>query len=311
MHEGRISKTEETKVPKLALGENGFIFGQPWHDRYEKKQILEFAAEQGFDGIELHQYYEPYKRGDESKIRKEYEDYGLEIPCIQTGGAGGRFSPISPREESREKFVEALSGLIEFAHGLGAKVAVLSPPMMLNPEVIMAGYTHEQMVGLYIDACSQLVETAEKNDVVMAIEPEPQMLLNGGFIRKPVEDVVELLDSIQSKYVAINYDTTHIYRLSKGDPVGYLKALKGRVGWTHLADNDGSATPYLLSSTHLVFGEGNVDMQGVMKTLKDTCGHLEWLDVDVWENPKPFETARENKRILESILERISWTNGK
>jgi len=150
-----------------------------------------------------------------------------------------------------------------------------------------------------------------ENGPVMAIEPEPQMLLNGGFIRKPVEDVVELLDSIQSKYVAINYDTTHIYRLSKGDPVGYLKALKGRVGWTHLADNDGSATPYLLSSTHLVFGEGNVDMQGVMKTLKDTCGHLEWLDVDVWENPKPFETARENKRILESILERISWTNCK
>jgi L-ribulose-5-phosphate 3-epimerase UlaE len=57
----------------------------------------------------------------------------------------------------------------------------------------------------------------------------------------------------------------------------------------------------------LTFGEGNINIEEIMRTLKETCPHLEWLQVDVWENQKPFETAEKNKKILESILKRISW----
>ena len=224
-----------------------------------------------------------------------------------SGGIEERSKCPLPNKETRDKFVESLCELIEFANALGAKVAVVSPPMMLRPDVIMAGYTHEEMVRVFIDTCSRLIETAEKNDVVLALEPEPQMIINGGFVRTPLEDVLVVLDAIQSKNFMINYDITHVYRLSKKDPVGFLKALKGRVGWTHLADNDGEPTPYLLSSMHLVFGEGNVDIEQVMIALKETCYHLEWLDIDVWESPAPFEQARKNKDILVSILKRISW----
>jgi sugar phosphate isomerase/epimerase len=293
-------------MPELCLGENGFILGQPWHDLYEKKQILDFAKEERFKGIELHPYYEHYKRGDEEKIRKEYERYGLEIPCIQTGTATMAYSPISPDEEIRNEFVKTLKEWIEFAHALGATVTTLSPPQFTF-ELIPAGYTHEDMVKLFIDTCSQIVETAEKNGVVLALEPEPPMILNGGFFRKPIDDVLEVLDQIKSKNFKILYDVTQINVLSKGNPVDFLKALKGRVGWTHIADNDGSLTPYLLSSKHMVFGEGNINIEGVIRTLKETCPHLEWLEVDVNENPTPFETAKKNKKIVESILKRVEW----
>jgi sugar phosphate isomerase/epimerase len=89
--------------------------------------------------------------------------------------------------------------------------------------------------------------------------------------------------------------------------VGFLKALKGRVGWTHIADNDGWITPYFFSSNHLEFGKGNINIEAVMKTLKETCPHLQWLQVDVWENTTPFETASRNKKVLEGILKRIKW----
>nr|MDO8133403.1 sugar phosphate isomerase/epimerase family protein [Candidatus Njordarchaeum guaymaensis] len=293
-------------MPKFCLGQNGFIFGQPWHEMIDKEQILEFAKKEGFKGIELHPYYESFSKGSEDSLREEYESHGLKIPCIQTGFVTGMYSPISSSEDTRLQFVKTMKEWIEFAGALRAEVATVSPPQF-GADVIMAGYSHDDMVNLFIDALSQVVETAEENKVILAFEPEPQMILNGGFVRKPIEDTLKVLEAIKSKNVKVLYDTTHANTLSKGDPVGFLKALKGRVGWTHIADNDGWVTPYFLSSNHLEFGKGNIDIEAVMKTLKATCSHLEWLQVDVWESTAPFETAKKNKVVLESILKRIRW----
>jgi sugar phosphate isomerase/epimerase len=292
---------------KFCLGENGFIFGKPWHDEIDRQQILEFAQKEGFNGLELHPFYESFSKGSEDEIRDELKGYGLEIPCIQTGFVTGMYSPLSPSEDTRKEFQDNMKEMIEFAHLLGASTATVSPPQF-GADIVMAGYSHDEMVNMFIDALSQLVETAEQNQVVLAFEPEPQMILNGGFIRAPVEDTLKVLDAIQSDYVKVNYDVTHANTLGKGDPVGFLKALNGRVGWTHIADNDGWITPYFLSSDHLEFGKGNIDIEAVLMALKETVTPpLEWLQVDVWENPTPFETASKNKKFLENILEKIGW----
>jgi sugar phosphate isomerase/epimerase len=293
-------------MPKFCLGQNGFIFGKPWHETIDKQQILEFAKKEGFKGIELHPYYESFSKGSEESILDEYKNYGLEIPCIQTGFVTGMYSPLSASEETRKQFIDTMKEWIEFAHLLGAPTATVSPPQF-SSDVVMNGYSHDDMVQMFIDALNQLVDTAEENKVVLAFEPEPQMILNGGFIRKPIEDILKVLDEIKSDYVKVLYDVTHANTLGKGDPVGFLRALKGRVGWTHIADNDGWITPYFLSSNHLEFGKGNINIEAVMKTLKETCPHLQWLQVDVWENTTPFETAKKNKTVLENILKRIKW----
>jgi sugar phosphate isomerase/epimerase len=294
-------------MPKICLGENGFIFGQPWHQRFEKKQILEFARDQEFKGIELHPYFEPYKRTRGRRIQKEYEDYDLEIPCIQTGRATHLYSPISPNKQTRSKFVRLMKEWIEFAHTVGARVSTLTPPNCYSGDIPELGYSHEKIVGLFTDTCGQVIDTAEKNDIVLALEPEPQMILNGGFYRTAIDDVWQVLNEIESKHLTVLCDTTHAYTLSKGDPDGFLRALRGKVGWTHIADNDGTHTPYSLSSRHLTFGEGRINIEQLLKTFKETCPHLEWLQIDVWECTDPFGTARKNKEIVQEILSRISW----
>ncbi|HME55868.1 MAG TPA: sugar phosphate isomerase/epimerase family protein [Candidatus Lokiarchaeia archaeon] len=292
---------------KFCLGENGFIFGKPWHDNdIEREQILEFAKNEGFNGIELHPFFESISKGSEDEIRNELANYGLEIPCIQTGMVTGMYSPLSQSEETRKEFLDNMKEYIEFAHNIGASTATVSPPSF-TPDIVMNGYSHDEMVNMFIDALGQLVETAEENKVLLAFEPEPQMILNGGFIRKPVEDTLKVLDAIQSDYVKVLYDVTHANTLGKGDPVGFLEALGGRVGWTHIADNDGWITPYFLSSNHLEFGKGNINIEAVMQALKVACPDLGWLQVDVWENPNPFETASKNKKVLEQIAENIGW----
>ncbi len=292
---------------KYCLGENGFIFGKPWHEEdIERQQILEFAKKEGFNGIELHDFYESYSKDSADQIRNELKSYGLEIPCIQTGTVTGMYSPLSEEEEKTKQFLEKMKEYIEFAHALGASTATVSPPQF-SPDCVLAGYSHDDMVNKFIDVLNQLVETAEANKIVLAFEPEPQMILNGGFVRKPVEDSLKVLDAIKSDYVKVLYDVTHANTMGRGDPVGFLKALKGRVGWTHIADNDGWITPYFLSSNHLEFGKGNINIEAVMKALKETCPHIGWLQVDVWENITPFETASKNKKVLENILKKIKW----
>jgi sugar phosphate isomerase/epimerase len=291
----------------MCLGENGFIFGLPWHERFEKRQILEFAKDEGFDGVELHPYFEPYLRARIKSIVKEYEAYGLEIPCIQTGRATHLHSPISPKAQTRRKFIRLMKEWLGFAHAVGARVSTLTPPNCHSNDIRELNLPHEKIIDLFIDSCRQVVDAAEKNHVVLALEPEPQMILNGGFFRKAIDDVWHVLDALDSKYLTILCDTTHAYTLSGGDPDGFLRALKGRVGWTHIADNDGTFTPYALSSKHLVFGKGRINIDQMMRTFKEICPQLEWLQIDVWECTDPFKTAKKNKEILQGILNQISW----
>jgi len=294
-------------LPKICLGENGFIFGQPWHERFQKKQILDFAKDQEFDGIELHPFFEPYNQTRFKKIVKEYEKYGLEIPCIQTGGATHLHSPISPKLQTRKKFTRLMKKWLEFAHGVGAVVSTLTPPNCHAKEIRELNLPHEKIIELFVESCRGVVEAAEKNNIVLALEPEPQMILNGGFFRKSIDDIWQVLNALDSKNLTILCDTTHAYTLSGGDPDGFLRALKGRVGWTHIADNDGTYTPYALSSKHLVFGEGKINIEQMMRTFKETCPHLEWLQIDVWECTDPFMTAQMNKKVIQDILKQISW----
>jgi sugar phosphate isomerase/epimerase len=292
---------------KFCLGENGFIFGKPWHeDDIERDQILEFAKEEGFSGIELHDFFESYSVANVDKIRSDFESYGLEIPSVQTGTVTGMYSILSDDDEKKEQFHNKMKEYIEFAGALGASIATVSPPSF-SPDVIMNDFTQDEMVDIFIDCLSQLVDIAEENKIVLAFEPEPQMILNGGFVRKPVEDTLKVLDAIQSDHVKVLCDITHANTLGKGDPVGFIKALNGRIGWTHMADNDGWITPYFMSSNHLKFGQGNIDIDAVMQVLHEDVPSLEWLQVDVWENPAPFDCARENKKVLQDIAEKMGW----
>ena len=286
-------------MPKICFGLNGFIFGQPWHDTIEKKTILDFARRNEFDGAELHEMYDRYDLNKADDVRKEYQSYGLEIPAIQVGSAT-RNSPASNNPEIRKKYVETVKSMMEFGKAVGAKVATGG----LGRFVF--GLKFDDMVRNGIETFNEVAGIAEDLDMIYSLEPEPDQITNGGYFRTSLDVIQEILDKVKSKNFQITYDYTQVNVLS-GDPVGYLKALKGRVAWVHIADNDGFRTPFVGTAKHMAFGDGCLDIDEITKTLKETCPHLEWLQIDVWESPTPFETAEKNKPILIDCLRRIGW----
>ncbi len=294
-------------MPKICLGQDGFVnIGQTEDTTTE--QILAFAHDQGFQGIELHNLYQPYDLKTADAVKKDYVRRGLEIPGLQTGHITYYNSPISDDADERKRYVAAMDGALEYAQAIGAIHSTITPPMLIGeftPDQYKDEY--QKRLELYIATLQDVVAAAEKRGVVMAIEPEPHMMLNGGKFRDPVVDIKQVLDGISSKNLCILFDVCHMNVLSKGDPSGILRKLNGRVSWAHVADNDLKLTPTVGTATHLAFGEGNVDMERLMRTFKEEVPNLRWLQIDTWENPHPYEVAAKNKAELARILNKISW----
>ena len=288
-------------MPKICLGEDGFVTIGPG-PKYTRDEILAFAQKERFQGIELHAQFEKYDQSSVRAIKDHYWKFGQEIPGIQTGHIGFYHPPISEDDETRAEYVNAIDDALSFAQDLGAHHSTLTPPLF------MADMTPEYDVLLdrYIKVVAQVVERAEKYDVVLAIEPEPNLFLNGGGLRDSIEDVRHVLNTIKSKKLAILYDISHVNIISHGDPVGFLKALNGRVSWVHVADNDFSLSPFG-TGKHQTFEDGNVDMKKLFSAMKSECPELQWLQIDTWEHPAPFETATKNKKELDRILQEIGW----
>ena len=290
-------------MPKLCLGQDGFVnIGQTEDTTTE--EILSFAEKEGFKGIELHNLYQPYEMKTAGSVRENYARRGLEIPGLQTGHLTYYNNPISDEEEDRRRYVSEMDGALQFAEAIGAVHSTITPP------VIIGDYTPErykELLHRYIEVLREVVAAAERRKVVMAIEPEPPMILNGGKFRAPIDDISEVLGSIRSKNLCILFDVCHANILSDGDPSGFLKKLDHRVSWAHVADNDMKVTPTVGTATHLKFGEGNIDMEKLMRTFKDEVPGLAWLQIDTWENPRPYEVAAKNKADLLKILDKVGW----
>jgi sugar phosphate isomerase/epimerase len=288
-------------LPKICLGEDGFVrFGQGPMTR--RDEVLTFAKKEGFQGIELHAQFEMYTPGVAKATKGYYAQFGQEIPGIQTGHIGFFYPPISEDETTRKNYVSAVDDTLKFAEELDARHSTLTPPLFtteMTPE-------YDMLLDRYIKVVEEVIEKAEKRNVIMAIEPEPNLILNGGGLRDSLDDVNHILNMIKSKNLAILYDISHVNIISHGDPVGFLKALKGRVSWVHVADNDFSLSPFG-TGKHQTFGDGNVDMVKLFGAMKDECPNLEWLQIDTWEHPEPFEAAAKNKKELERILREIGW----
>jgi sugar phosphate isomerase/epimerase len=290
-------------MPRLCLGEDGFVnIGQTEDTTTE--EILRFAQDDGFQGIELHNLYQPYDLETAADVKKDYERRGLQIPGLQTGHITWYNSPISDDAAERKRYVEAMDGALQYAESIGAIHSTITPPMMVGE------FTHDEYqkkLERYVDTLQGVVAAAEKRGVVMAIEPEPHMMLNGGKFRDPMVDIDQVLHGTSSKNLCILFDICHANILSNGDPSGFLRKLNGKVSWVHVADNDMKLTPTVGTATHLAFGEGNVDMEKLMRTFKEEVPNLKWLQIDTWENPKPYAVAKKNKAELSRVLDKISW----
>ncbi len=173
---------------------------------------------------------------------------------------------VTKDEGTKSQRIKLLQSMISEAGKLSIPlINVFTGPVTWNPhfEKIGRDISEGDAWSVVVDSFSELVETAEKNHVVVTVEPVFGMLVHDYYT------VREFLNYFNSKYLGVNLDPSH-FIVSGNDPVWAAKMLDGKIRHVHVKDAFGK--PGVLGETFMFpfLGEGLVDWRNFFLALRDS-----------------------------------------
>ncbi|MCA9424385.1 MAG: sugar phosphate isomerase/epimerase [Candidatus Omnitrophica bacterium] len=278
----------------LAIGLNGFASSSSKYSKtFPIEEILEFASNQGFEGVELVQGWPSgnYPRSDETdkidSLKNLYDRYGLQIFSIQTG-SGGAFDPDS---EVRKKWLEEFADQARLAKILGCDCIGTWPGGGLR------GQSFDQAIEHLIESFRSVGDIAESLDLIAAFEIEPPFVFN------TEEHLKRILEGVNHPHFKTIYDPSHFDLMngSKGKPHEMLQRVGvENIGYVHFTDTDGTLRDGE-TSKHLPCGDGHIDVEASLKTLA-MGGFNGWIMMDEWQVPDPYEACRKGYGCIRDFL---------
>ena len=291
---------------KISLGTWSFSFGPyadapiPW-DRTIKR-----AAQAGYDGVEVcgfwpHVTLEDYpNKAARGQVVQQLQDLNLGV-----SGYSADLTTVNPTGEgNKQRYLDLFRRNIEFCVDIGSpmiRVDTASAPGSLNDR------EYESAFGILADVWHEAAEAAQQAGVRVGWEFEPGFIIN-----KPSE-VIALHDSVKHPNFKVIFDTAHSYMISvvgarqqgrretlKGGISELVKLLDGRIGHVHIIDSDGTLYSDE-TSTHLPFGEGEIDFKALVPRLLKVPD-IEWWCVDLCFWPQSWDLVELSLEYLRRML---------
>jgi sugar phosphate isomerase/epimerase len=294
------------KFWKTAIGLNGFGSAErAYKRRYELDDILKYARDDGFDGIELWgNFHGPYPDPNDdtavSALRRHIESFHLQIFSIQSAPRGGRALDVDP--EQRRAYTRALSGQIDLAKKLGCVCAGMWPPALAAAKDL----TEDQIIDRLAECIRPVVRHAVEQGITLSIEGEPPLVIN-----TPAR-YQKLFAAVGMKEFKVIFDPSHFDLLTGGKcrPDILLRELGvERVGYVQLTDGDGTLRTLpngrTGTSKHLAAGEGKYDIAGLLDILYGG-GYRGWIQMDTWETEDPFKASTAGRKAVEAARRKYS-----
>jgi hydroxypyruvate isomerase len=231
----------------------------PFLDRLRK------AAEFGFPAVE----FWPYKgQGKDvaaiASLAKE-----LKLAIAQFTAWGFRPGMNDPQQE--DAFVAAIEEACQVAHQLDCrKLCVVAGDNQ-------PGMTKDQMHAQVIQALKRAAPIAEREKVMLILEPMNGRVDHPGHCLYGSADAVKICQAVNSQFVKINWDLYHM-QISEGDLCGRLKEGIAWCGYLQLADHPGRNEP----------GTGEINYSRVLRAAKE-LGYDEFVGLEL--RPKTTELA--------------------
>ncbi len=147
---------------------------------------------------------------------------------------------------------------------------------------------------MFYDEIMPCVELAEELQVLLLIEPEPDLMI------ETFEQYLEFAGRIDSPWVGLNFDIGHAFCTGQ-DPQQWIARLAPHTKHYHVEDI--AATR---KHAHLVPGRGVIDFPAVLREIARS-GYQGWLTVELYPYlDDPDGAGREAKAFLETIIERVT-----
>src|SRR5438105_9485158 len=279
---------------KLAFSSNAYM-------HFSIEETIEKIASLGYTGIEIladvpHAWpaglLEPRKRS----IREALARHNLVISNVNAFMMNAVADPRQPywhpswiehpdyRAIRREHTLRALA----LAKEIGAPNITTEPGGPLAP-----GQTWDEAATIFYDELMPCVERAEKLEVALLIEPEPELLIEkfGQYLR--------FMERIDSPWVGLNFDIGHAYCVSE-DPQDWVARMAPHTRHYHFEDIAATRV-----HAHMVPGRGAIDFEATLRAIQAT-GYDGYVTVELYPYiDDPDAAAREAFDYLQALAKRI------
>ena len=236
---------------------------------------------------------------DERKqsIREHLERHGLTISNINAFMMNAVADPRQPywhpgwtdpdphyRAIRREHTKRAL----QLARDIGAPSISTEPGGLLTPE-----QTWDSGARIFYDELMPCVEVAQACEVVLLIEPEPELMI------ERFDQYLAFVDRIDSPWVGLNFDIGHAFCVGE-DPQDWVEKMASHTRHYHFEDIAASRV-----HQHLIPGHGAVDFEATLAAIART-GYDGWITVELYPYiESPGEAAREARQYLLAACEKL------
>ena len=294
-------------MKKIAIGSWAFTGNNFADNPIDLKAVVEKLHEMKFDGIGMGGFMphaNPALYDTEEKraeLKKLLADNQLEVAdyAVDTWSVDGLKQP--------EEWIELFRKGAELCYQMGWPVIrVDSGTSPILPE----GMTYAEARAKIVENFKAICKIAQGYGQKIVWEFEP------GFMINEPKYIVETYEAVNEPNFSILFDTCHGYMSSvmgsrhiepnvlEGGMLEDIEMLKGKIGWLHLIDSDGSLD-VAQTSTHVPFGGGNIDFDAVIPALIDAGFDGDWLTIDLCEWEDAWNAIRGCKEACDKINEKF------
>jgi sugar phosphate isomerase/epimerase len=171
---------------------------------------------------------------------------------------------IEPDRHYRQIRIDHTKRALSLAKELGAPCITTEPGGPVEP-----GQSWKQALQLFVEMIKPVAEHAEKEGVLLLVEPEPGLLI------ETVDQFLEFMQHIQSPAVGMNFDIGHAYCV-KDDPATSIPRCAQYIRHFHLEDIAATRV-----HQHLVPGEGAIDFAAALQAIR-AMNYQGWITIELY-----------------------------
>ncbi|HKM74861.1 MAG TPA: sugar phosphate isomerase/epimerase family protein [Candidatus Bathyarchaeia archaeon] len=223
-------------------------------------EAIKVLAAAGYDGVEWMLHYHFNSTSELKRLVDETRGNHLQVSNIMCWE-----DLVTSNENSRTKSVATLKQYLSAAHEMAIPLmSVFTGPMtwIQNSAKIGDDISEEVAWAIVTDAFSEIVEAAEKNDVIVTVEAVFGMLAHDYYTMK------EFLAYFDSKHLAVNLDPSHL-ALYGNDPSFAVRRFGKRIRHVHVKDSFGKPGTLGEDFEFPILGEGMVDWKRFFTCLRE------------------------------------------
>jgi sugar phosphate isomerase/epimerase len=171
---------------------------------------------------------------------------------------------IEPDPHYRRVRIDHTKRALTLARELGAPNITTEPGGPVAP-----GGSWTAELKLFVEELKPVAEHAEKEGVLLLVEPEPGLLI------ETAEQFEEFMRHVDSPAVGLNFDVGHMYCVGE-DPPAALRRLAKYVRHIHLEDIAATRV-----HQHLIPGDGAIDFAATLRAVQ-AIGYDGWVTVELY-----------------------------